>query len=108
MTLHCDTYNQNLLTIIPIYNGHKPIEELIAPKQPDLTFHCSINDCNQYFSNILLLYQHMNGHPESEREPSPSSAEKDKLDEDNDYSWVLEPVCELVSSEMFLFSKVEL
>ncbi|XP_036329210.1 zinc finger protein 260-like isoform X1 [Rhagoletis pomonella] len=94
--------NMNLpLTITPIIPALKDLSVSTAapskpdqsPSQPDLTFHCMC--CPAYFVNPYMLYQHMNS-----QHPQPSEAEGiDKIpseDDDQDYSWVLEPVCEIV------------
>lgn len=54
--------------------------------------------CSAYFVNPYMLYQHM-----SSQHPQPlESDEGGKMasdDDDQDYSWVLEPVCEIVDME---------
>ncbi|XP_053959642.1 zinc finger protein 391 [Anastrepha ludens] len=94
--------NMNVpLTITPIIPALKDLSVSAAPPskpdqrppQPDLTFHCMC--CPAYFVNPYILYQHMNS-----KHPLPPEAEEDNKtasdDDDQDYSWVLEPVCEIV------------
>lgn len=85
------------LTIIPITEDalNKRILEQTAAqqsKQPDLTFHCMC--CEEYFVNPLLMYEHMN--TQHADLPEPEESEEVDSNDDKDYSWVLEPVCELV------------
>lgn len=97
MTLHLNSNMQNnYLTITPVHNGHKEIQKINEPKQPDLTFHCNINECKEYFLHPLLLYQHMNTqHPEVQYDEEMD--EDDSEDKNEDFLCnLLEPVCELV------------
>uniref|UniRef100_A0A034W260 Zinc finger protein 846 n=3 Tax=Bactrocera dorsalis TaxID=27457 RepID=A0A034W260_BACDO len=105
MTVQLNSFNManmNLpLTITPIIPALKDLTVSTASKsdtnslQPDLTFHCMC--CPAYFINPYMLYQHMNNqHPQ----PLESDEEsKTASDDDQDYSWVLEPVCEIVDME---------
>uniref|UniRef100_W8BN56 Zinc finger protein 846 n=2 Tax=Ceratitis capitata TaxID=7213 RepID=W8BN56_CERCA len=89
------------LTITPIIPALKDLSVSAIPSTntdqfpppPDLTFHCMC--CPAFFVNPYILYQHMNS-----QHPQPlESKEEDKTaseDDDQDYSWVLEPVCEIV------------
>uniref|UniRef100_A0A0A1XSI4 Zinc finger protein 846 n=1 Tax=Zeugodacus cucurbitae TaxID=28588 RepID=A0A0A1XSI4_ZEUCU len=95
--------NMNLpLTITPIIPALKdltvsaPSTSHANPLQPDLTFHCMC--CTAYFENPYILYQHMNSeHPQPQESGESGNTASD--DDDQDYSWVLEPVCEIVDME---------
>ncbi|CAD7001510.1 unnamed protein product, partial [Ceratitis capitata] len=89
------------LTITPIIPASKDLYVSAIPSTntdqfpppPDLRFHCMC--CSAFFVNPYILYQHMNS-----QHPQPlESKEEDKTaseDDDQDYSWVLEPLCEIV------------
>ncbi|TMW39964.1 hypothetical protein DOY81_014956, partial [Sarcophaga bullata] len=90
------------LTIIPITedalnnksNGIANNMPTSTQKPPDLTFHCMC--CEEYFISPFLMYEHLNTkHADL---PEPQEPEEE-LEDDKDYSWVFEPVCELVAPE---------
>lgn len=106
MTVQLNSFNIaniNLpLTITPIIPALKDLTVSAASKsdmnsvQPDLTFHCMC--CPAYFVNPYMLYQHMNSqHPQPLESDEGGKTASD--DDDQDYSWVLEPVCEIVDME---------
>lgn len=92
-------YKQLPFTIIPITEGalrknNANSSESSTPKPPDLTFHCMC--CEEYFISPFLMYEHLNTkHADM---PEPQDPEEE-LDDNRDYSWVFEPVCELVAPE---------
>lgn len=65
------------------------------PQPPDLTFHCMC--CSEFFVHPLALYQHMNTfHPnEGANEVQAEKELEADGQDDEDYSWIFEPVCEL-------------
>lgn len=73
--------------------GKKPLN-----KAPEITYHCIY--CDQCFVELLAIYDHINKqHADLAIGPlEDATNEHNKInnDEDIDYSWVLEPICELI------------
>lgn len=74
-------------------NGEKP-----SNKAPEITYHCIY--CDQCFVELLSIYDHINNqHADLASGPLEDIVNDSKNidnDEDIDYSWVLEPICELI------------
>ncbi|XP_013100433.2 zinc finger protein 287 [Stomoxys calcitrans] len=95
--------NKNIslpLTIIPLTEDalkrqNVQMSQKIAPKPPDLTFHCMC--CEEYFVNPFHMYEHLNT-KHADLPPEPQESEEE-LDDGKDYSWVFEPLCELVAED---------
>ncbi|XP_073826722.1 uncharacterized protein [Musca autumnalis] len=89
------------LTIIPLTEDvlqrqQASVTTVIKQNTPDLTFHCMC--CEEYFVNPFHMYEHLNTkHADL---PVPQEESEEELEDDGkDYSWVFEPVCELVAED---------
>lgn len=71
---------------------------------PEITYHCIY--CGQCFVNLLEIYDHINNQhgditviDQPQHYSNHTTTENEKIDNDDDnidYSWVLEPICELI------------